>query len=313
MEIVKEEVYSRLPNKFFYTNDKSKSILEDSKDDKLLLIMHYLYILSNYEFNCIINLEYLMKRCGYKPIKKNVDSFNKSLKYLKKKEYISYQGSDISLKELIVIDTTNLLTMCDKGEFTLIQESELDILKNFNTNSRSLLNHAKVYFNIKARIYKPSNNFDWYDEDGRNAIATYMTYDRIEIESKVSRNYIKRYLNNLETFNMITIKNFQYRYGKGKYDNHYKESPNVITINNLECFTEKKTTIDSELNLMFKEFKISKEDEGYTFIKISKELNELNMINHRKTGYLGMFVSQGKATKEQEEEYKKRKSNSALT
>lgn len=307
MEIVKEEVYSRLPNQFFYTNDETKSILADSKDDKLLLIMHYLYILSNYEYNCIINLEYLMKRCGYKPIKKNVDSFNKSLKYLKKKKYISYEDDDISLKELLVIDTTNLLTLSDEGEFVVMQESEINMLKNFNSNSRSLLNHAKVYFNIKARIYKPSSNFDWYNEDGRNAIATYMTYDRIEIESKVSRNYIKRYLNNLETFNLITVKNFKYRYGKGKYDNHYKESPNVITINNLQCFVEKKTTIDNELNLMFKEFKISKEEDGYTFIKINKELNELNMINHRKTGYLGMLVSQGKATKEQEEEYKKRK------
>lgn len=297
------EVYSRLPNELFFTNDKKMSILQRYKDNKIVILYHYLYVMSNLEGNCITTMGMLMKRCGYKETHKSLDSFKKSLENLIELNLIEVDLTHLALNKPIIINTYNLLRYADDNNFVTLSNKEIEIIKLISSNIKSVLCHLKVYLNIKARCYKPQENFIYDINNPRYAVATYMTYARISIESTVNDNYISKYLHNLQAFGLISYKNYGYRYGKGKYDEQWKESPDIFTINLLPCFIEKKTTIENELNLMFKLWLKQKQDEGY---KIRKT-KENNQINNKRKGWLSMRVATNKATKEEINELEKLK------
>ena len=197
--------YSKITNKLFYTNKEGEeSILKIVNDNKVVLVMHYLYLLTNRCSEATVSVDYLIEKCGYKVDKDSRKSFKNILYKLKELKYINFNNINKS-NEVIEIDTTKLNV---DTEFFVVENEELELIRNNTEDIREFLNVVKVYYYLKARIYKRKETTTI---DPRSQ-STYNTYEDIANHTLISERNIKKYIDKLQEINLIRYCNLGYKY-----------------------------------------------------------------------------------------------------
>lgn len=197
--------YSKITNKLFYTNkEKKESILKIVNNNKVVLVMHYLYLLTNICGEATVSVDYLIEKCGYKVDKDSRKSFKNILDKLKELKYINFNNINKS-NEIIEIDTTKLNV---DTEFFVVENEELELIRNNTEDIREFLNVVKVYYYLKARIYKRKETTTI---DPRSQ-STYNTYEDIANHTLISERNIKKYIDKLQEINLIRYCNLGYKY-----------------------------------------------------------------------------------------------------
>lgn len=238
--------YVKLPNQLFYTKN-DKSILQKVKDDKVILVLIYLYNAVNRKDIMKFTLGDMISECGFIPKtgeKKSNEQFKNILIKLEELEIISF-ADEIPLNK---IKSTQLLkckfnkyiekgTNKDTGEIQDIQFVELtnSEKETILTYSKTKINNIKllIYFTyLKCRIHKRSKSDGDLACTGGQSETCYLKYNKITADLGLSDQSIKEYNDILIEINLIRISNPGiYYYAEDKY-NTLRESPNFFTLFN---------------------------------------------------------------------------------
>jgi hypothetical protein len=297
------EVYSQLTNKLYYTKvykteeytEKDSILYKTKYDDKIILILHELYLGSTFRRQSILSLDYLISRCGYKVDKDNRKNFKITLNKLKQLDIINFKEFNKS-NDIIEINTENILIESNDN-YTQLSDEELEKLNDI-TNTRLKTTLLKLYLYLKARVYKrgKSDTGKTYDigVDYRSQ-TTYQNYETIEQYTNISESRIKTYIDILQDKQLITYKNFGKKYKEYDKQKRLSECPNVYAIN---CLCE---DIEAELELGIKQCKYILQEQGYIITNVDYKNND-RQLNGRK-GYLKKKINNGTITTEEQNEY----------
>lgn len=298
-----KDAFSKITNQLFYVkvgedeNGKGQYSHEESilykcnYDDKVILILHELFLNTTLKRECLITLDYLILTCGYKADKDNRKSFKNILKRLKDIELINFNEINKS-NELIVIDTDGLMMLIGDGNYTILAGEELGIL-NSVTDVRKRTTLLKLYLYLKARTTKRTN-----DEDinlNCTPQITYQAYETINKYTNISESRIKEYIDELQEMKLITYRNVGKRYKETDKHQKLNEAPNVYAINNLQ------DDIEAELELGIKQCKHDQQSKGY--VVVDKEYKNNNREIFGKKGSLTKKINNGTITEEEQKQY----------
>jgi hypothetical protein len=259
-----DDTFSKLTNELFYVKEEienedkpnyscEKSILyKTGYDDKIILILHELFLNTTLRRECLITLDYLIEKCGYKLDKDNRKSFKDTLEKLKKLEIINYKNYNKS-NELITIDTENIMLNLESN-FTQLSDEELNKLSPIE-DIRLKVSLLKLYMYLKARTKKRTNNEDL--NLNCKSQTTYQSYEIIEKYTNISQSRIKTYIDQLQDLKLITYRKVGYRYKEQDIKKIKTECPNVYAINCLQ------DDIESELKIGIDQCKNKQEEDGY--------------------------------------------------
>lgn len=297
-----ESFYSKITNELFYvienksTTEKG-SILNLIKDDKVIIILHELYSNTSFKRTYQVNLDYLIKQCGYQVNQKSRKGFEITLNKLMKIKIIAFDGN--FKDKVVVIDTEQLILKSSK-EYFQIHNSELKIFDVINDiRLRNTL--IKLYFYLKARTRKRSTNSKtgkiFNIQADPTPQVTWQSYEYIEKYTYIGQSHIKEYINKLKELGLIDYTNCGKKYHSNDKNKKLSECPNVYAICNLNSEGN-----EQELELGLKQCKDSLEKDGWIVIKANYKNNN-RQLNGRKGG-LTKKLNNGTITEEQLKELK---------
>lgn len=256
------EVYSQLPNEVFYALDGGKyrengSLLHEFEyDGKIILILHTLYVKTDFARECVTTLEYLIEKCGYKVTNDSRKKFKDILNKLKEIGLINFKDEIVSGK-MMEIDTEQLLL---SSNFFQASNEEMEKFKTVE-DLRLRTTLVKLYFYLKARVYKRGIDIDTGERHNTNVErepqVTYQSYELIEKYTGISQARIKNYIDILQDMKLITYRKPGYRYKADDKNKIKTECPNVYAINNLQ------EDIDAELEFGVKRCIYNQREQGY--------------------------------------------------
>lgn len=314
------ELYSKITNQLFYIREGKSSVEQSSilnyvGDDKVILVFHKLYLLTNFEKNALVTLDYIIEKCGYGINQKTRKSFKDILLKLRSCEWIDFVGEDEDIKsgQIIEINTEPLFS-CTETNFTSLTQEEVKTIMDNEENSKTRIALIKLYLYLKARTYKRPYEEDklekgleeWKYEEfaGRydyRSQSTYQSYELINRFTNISQSNIKQLIVKLQALGLITYASAGKKYLKGKLST-ITECENVYVINNLQA------SIKRELKIGLEQYCYKAREQGYSITnreytnndrKINgriggltnklnrgtitpKQLYELNKLNERK-------------------------------
>ena len=163
-----KEVFAKIPNAMFSIKtveehsenvkyENKGSIMQLVKDDKVIKVMYELIVGTNFRNICNTSINDLISLCGYKVNDKNIKSFKELLYKMDSKNIIHINNEFYRGNDLISIDTENLLNMSDDG-YTVLEQTELDIINNITKDSRQRNTLLKCYLFIKLMCHKREDN-----------------------------------------------------------------------------------------------------------------------------------------------------------
>lgn len=255
--------YSKITNKLFYTNEEGKeSILKIVNDNKVVLVMHYLILLTNRVGEVTVSLDYLIKKCGYKADKDSRKSFKNILDKLKELGYINFDNINKS-NDIIIIDTTALNV---DTEFFIAEDDEMETIKSVAEDMREYVNLLKVYYYLKARIHK-SKKDSVVDAKSQ---STFNPYGDIANRTMISEMNIKKYIDKLQDIGLIKYANSGYKY-RADNINLKTECANVYV---LAKISKDEETLKHDLKEGLKLQELYYEDKGYIITKKGYKNND---------------------------------------
>ncbi len=292
--------YSNITNKFFYNNIEGKETTEGTIRKEMeaitLLIMHELYVNTNFRRIAPITIKELLESCNYCVNTTNINKFKDILLQLKELNKICF---DVDLKEVkknetIKINTENLM-LDGADRYFQIDDEEIEIIKNNVPNkSNKMINTLLVYCYLKARVHKPTSNADTC------SVTTYQEFVKIEEFTGVSK--AETYINILEELGLISVKrDMMMKDGQGNVRN----CANIYLVN---CLVDVKDR-DKELKEGFKAYKNYYEELGYSFFKAKTEQKNNNLVINGLKGQLKKQENEGRDTTEIEEKLAKAEQN----
>lgn len=301
------DVFSKLTNELFYVkvgedeNGKGQysceeSILYKTKyDDKVILILHELYINTNFRRQCLITLDYLIEKCGYKVDKDNRKSFKNTLEKLKELKLINFSEINKS-NELILIDTEEIILQA--RDYTQLSDEEVVIFNNV-ADVRKKTTLLKLYLYLKARTTKRGNSVSTGKTRDIQVEfvpqTTYQSYETINKYTNISESRIKEYIDTLQNMKLITYRSFGKRYKGNDKNQKLTECPNVYAINNLQ------DDIEAELELGIKRCKYDQQKQGYVIV--DREYKNNNRKINGKKGSLTKKLNNGTITEKEQKQY----------
>jgi|GEM_PF-5329037 len=263
--------YSRIPNKLFYFRNKDEdgeyeaewltkgSILDITKDNKTILILHELYRGCDFNKECYRTIDGLLTKIGYKLDRDNRKAIKKILLKLREMGYINFGGSETSIKAttLLIIDVSKLMEET-KDNFVELAQCEIDKIMDLEYDLRSKMGMLKLYLYLKARIYKRKDKtgdvyHDRYSDS--KAEAMYQSYEYIHKYTGIKDEQAIEYVKILSELEMITVYRARYKY-KEEGSDLWKDFSNIYVINNLQA---NKDDIKEEIKLCVKEYKYTLE------------------------------------------------------
>lgn len=244
--------YIKLPNRLFYKSktDTEDSILSQVKNDKVLLVMDYLYTSVNRRNLIKFTLEDIIVDCGFKPNKrpskksKNLNITKKSknsneqfiyiLSQLQKLNIIHIFDKNINSSFLVETIKPKQLLRCtlninlEQG-FTLLFDSEK---AKINTQIIDKVDNYKLliyYCYLKCRMYKRKIGDDRACHGGRSEV-TWVSFKKINDDLGLANESISKYNDILTKINLIRIDNAgTWYYTDDKYM-ITRESSNIYTL-----------------------------------------------------------------------------------
>lgn len=297
-----KDAFSKITNQLFYVkvgedeNGKGQYSHEESilykvgYDDKVILILHELFLNTTLRRECLITLDYLIEKCGYKADKDNRKSFKNILSKLKDTELINFCEINKS-NELIIIDTEELMVMLDTS-YTILADEEL-VVFNSVADVRKRTTLLKLYLYLKARTTKRTNN----EDINMNCTpqTTYQAYETINKYTNISESRIKEYIDQLQEMKLITYRSFGKRYKENDKQQKLSECPNVYCINGLQ------DDIEAELQLGIKQCKYDQQKQGYVIVDRDYKNNDRKIFG--KKGSLTKKLNNGTITEKEQKQY----------
>lgn len=272
--------YSRIPNKLFYMkNDdeereeeidyiKEGTIMEVVGDNKVILILHELYLGSDFRFKCYRTIDSLLEDIGYKLDKDNRRAVKDILLKLREMGYINFEGTETSIKSttLLKIDVSKLKEETKDNFFELAQ-CEIDKIMDLECDLRTKMGMLKFYLYLKARVYKRKLTSEDTYLDRRadaKAEATWQSFDFIHKWTGIKDEQASKYVDMLVELDMITVYKGKYKF-KEKDKDLWKDFSNIYVINNLQASVE---DIKEEIKLCVKQYSHILEKRGCSIIHI---------------------------------------------
>lgn len=293
---LKETDFTMLPNNLFYGAKEDKSLFEECKDYKLLLVMDYLHINTNRLGISIFTLEdmityYNLKTNSHKG--KMNDQFRNILEFLQFKGIISsnFNAKEIKPNELIRCDYTGI-EKNDKGDyikFTKVSYQAMDYILSYKDTQIDNYKMLFYYSYICCRMRKRDKNSNKdINCNGGVAEVAFPSYTTITEDIAIKDDTIKQYNDIFTELNLIKIANcglYYYREDKNKI---VRETPNFYALVNGHE--------DSELEYAIKLYKDKHTDRVFT------NKREYKNNNKQANGYIarvGQLEKDGKATEKQ--------------
>jgi predicted transcriptional regulator len=302
------ESFSQLTNEIFYLKDENNddkkieqgSIINTIQDDKVIIILHELYVNSSFRRTYNLNLDFFIEQCGYQVNQKSKKNFEQVLNKLKDNKLINFDSIN---NKIISIDIEPLILKSSKNYFILTDE-EINTFKNVK-DLRLRITLLKVYTYLKATTTKRSINEKTGEKYNIQVIGvpqvTWQSYEYIEKFINIGQAHLKTYIDKLKELGLIDYASCGKKYhSKDKYKK-LSECPNVYTITNLnECGNEQ------ELELGLKQCKNWLEEEnGWIVTKTNYKNNDRK--TNGKIGGLTKKLNKGTITDKQKEELDKLK------
>ena len=302
--MVKNEYFSKIPNKLFYIKNK-KSIFQIIKDYNVLFVLDYLYTNTNRRNQAVFTIEDIVRYCGLKPDTHKGKS-NEKIKYIVKSlKELKLINDDIDYNLLgtkgnksdkdILYATLTIFNKNEKGEdiaFVTLTDEE----KNKIINVDIKLDKLKLlfyYLYLKSRIYKRSNEFEGnLISYGGRAESCYVSFEKINEDIGLTADTIDKYNQILVDLNLIRYDRAELWYFKNDPNKIIYESCNVYVLYNNGDFK-------ANLKEGIKQYKLNYSD-ARVFVKDEYVYN--NKRINGKIGRLGYLIDKGKATPEQIQE-----------
>jgi len=228
----KENLWSKIPNRFFYSiKEGTDSILKQTKfKDKTLLILDYLYMQMNRRKIIKFTLENMIIECGFICSTKKGETnsqFKEILSILHKTKVIEYEGDfeKVSPKELIICS----LTIDLSNRYTELYDSEKEKIHNQEIEKVDNLKLLTYYCYLKCRMYKRPKGDELVKSGGRAEIA-YPTFKLINKDLGLTDDTIDKYNKILVALDMIRYKSAGTWYYKTDINKIVRESVNFYTL-----------------------------------------------------------------------------------
>lgn len=275
---MKENVFANIPNfilsvptgnetlggKREFTN--KGSMFDLTKDDKIIKVTYELLVGTNFREICKTSTNDLIEMCKYPINKYNQKSFKDLLLLLQDKDYIEIDTNDFSPKDIISIDTENLIVT---NGFTTITQVEMDMINNITTNNRERNSLLKCYFFIKCMVHKREDNTHkglYSLEFGEETQTIAMDYKYINKFTSI--NDINKFIKLLKEHKLIDYANFL-KYPIGQPDRK-QDAKNVYVV----CEREDNFNMElvkDELKAGINQYKHEQEKDGWVICKEYKD------------------------------------------
>lgn len=234
--------FIKLPNTMFYPVGDDKSLLQLIADDKVLLIIDYLYFNTNRLEIVKFTLEDMILSCGYKlnPRAKKCNSqfidILTKLQDVKIFNLIEPESLNNIKSNKIVKGSIDLIKKKKnkKGEdseegFIMLMSFERDRILNQEFEKVDNLKLLIYYCYLKCRMYKlPDGGI--LQKDGGKAEVCYPSYDLINKELGFTDESIKKYNDLLVKLDLIRIANPGLWYYVSDPNKIPRESSNIYTL-----------------------------------------------------------------------------------
>jgi hypothetical protein len=230
------DYFVKLPNDLFYKKEnEGNSILKQINNNKVVMILDYIYTSTNRKNITKFTLEDMVISCGFKcdtHKKSNNEQFREILAQLKELRIIKseYEMKDIKINQMI----TCTLEIDLSNKFIQIYDSERDKILNQNNIKIDNIKLFIYYCYLKSRIYKRSEEEGLLAIRGGRAEVTWVSYYKINDDLGLSHETIKKYNDVLVNINLIRIGDagkWHYLEDKTK---QMKDSANIYALYDVE-------------------------------------------------------------------------------
>lgn len=307
---MKENVFANIPNfilsvptgnetlggKREFTN--KGSMFDLTKDDKIIKVTYELLVGTNFREICKTSTNDLIEMCKYPVSKYNQKSFRDLLLLLQDKDYIEIDKNDFSPKDIISIDTENLIVA---NGFTTITQIEMDMIDNITSDNRERNTLLKCYFFIKCMVHKREDNTHkglYALEFGEPVQTIAMDYKYINKFTGI--NDITKFIKLLKEHKLIDYDNFL-KYPIGQPERKQDASNVYVVCEREDDFNME--LVKDELRAGINQYKVQMQKDGWIVCKEKDYKNNDKKTNGTK-GKVKQMKNAGKDTEELENKMK---------
>lgn len=307
---MKENVFANIPNfilsvptgnetlggKREFTN--KGSMFDLTKDDKIIKVTYELLVGTNFREICKTSTNDLIEMCKYPVSKYNQKSFRDLLLLLQDKDYIEIDKNDFSPKDIISIDTENLMVA---NGFTTITQIEMDMIDNITSDNRERNTLLKCYFFIKCMVHKREDNTHkglYALEFGEPVQTIAMDYKYINKFTGI--NDITKFIKLLKEHKLIDYDNFL-KYPIGQPERKQDASNVYVVCEREDNFNME--LVKDELRAGINQYKVQMQKDGWIVCKEKDYKNNDKKANGTK-GKVKQMKNAGKDTEELENKMK---------
>lgn len=260
------EIYSRIPKRLILKGEADMCLINEIGDNKVLVLIHELYMGSNFRKTYSGTIDGIINNMGYKVEKTNRKSIRDLLKKLMNYHYISFEFEIDKVKsdELILIDVSNMIYECLIDGYVELSDDELELVMNKDVDIRTKMGALKLYTYLKMKVNKNTNpNLAM----GEHPEALYESYEFIRKNLGIKQEQAVKYIDILEDVGLITTIKGKYKVGK---NGSWVDMPNIFAINKL--LGDDAALIQSNLRFCLNVYK-KKSEEEYGLMVVQKGKN----------------------------------------
>lgn len=273
------KIFSKIPNNIFYVDsiqqENKISLLRKVNNDKLILVLDYLYVHKDIQSLVRLSLEHMILSCGFKP-KTGINNTNEQFKSILHKllllDIISFANQSDTVDAMrfkYLYEFKFNLLLDDK--FFILYKSEMDLIVYQNISNCNNTKLLLLYCYFKSRIYTRVNRDGTVSKDiirdGGKANCCYPSYKLIADETSISQGKIKEYIDLLVDLNLIRYSNAGLWYYKEDQNKQPRESANTYVL------YDKKGNWEHELRYGIKQYKHKSTERIFDVIKEYKHNN----------------------------------------
>lgn len=223
------ESYSRIPKNVVIKEEGDVCLINKIGDNKVLVLIHELYMGSNFRKVYNNTLDGIISNIGYKIEKSNRGAIRKLLKQLMEYGYIHFDCNIDKIKsdKMINIDVSNMVGKCTEDGYVELSDDELELIMNTPVDMRSKMGALKLYTYLKMKVNKNTNTTLAM---GEHPEALYESYEFIRKNLGIKQEQAAKYVDLLEDIELITTIRGKYKVGKS---GSWVDMPNIFAINKL--------------------------------------------------------------------------------
>lgn len=223
------ENYSRIPKEVVIKEESEVCLMNKIGDNKVLVLIHELYMGSNFRKGYNNTLDGIISNIGYKVEKTNRGAIRSLLKQLMEYGYIYFDCNIDKVKsdKMINIDVSNMVGKCTIGGYVELSDDELRLIMNTSVDMRTKMGALKLYMYLKTKVNKNTNTTLTM---GEHPEALYESYEFIRKNLRIKQEQAAKYVDFLEEIELITTIRGKYKVGKS---GNWVDMPNIFAINKL--------------------------------------------------------------------------------